>query len=152
MEKKNTGLIVLVIILSLLVLSVSGYIVYDKVLNKNELPVDNKDDEKTLELLTGKWSDCSKATNKVYCNNIVVSGEDNYFSLIAYESENRSDSNVYAGEIIKSKKDGKYLNLTVKETDVVEGTEVNRYIKIDVSKLSDKVIKIESVDNKRIIG
>ena len=150
MEKKNTGLIVLVIILSILVLALFGYIVYDKVFNKNELPVDNKDDEKTLELLTGKWSDCSKATNKWYCNEIVVSGEDNYFSLITYETENRSDYNVYGGEIIKLKKDGKYFNLTVKETDGVKGTEVNRYIKIDISKLSDKVIKIESVDNKRM--
>lgn len=41
MEKKNTGLIVLIIILSILVLALSGYIVYDKVLNKNELPLEN---------------------------------------------------------------------------------------------------------------
>ncbi len=35
MEKKNTGLIVLVIVLSLLVIVLSGYIIYDKVLNNN---------------------------------------------------------------------------------------------------------------------
>lgn len=35
MEKKNTGLIILVIILSLLVIGLGGYIVYDKVLNKD---------------------------------------------------------------------------------------------------------------------
>ncbi len=43
MEKKNTGLIVLVIILFILVLGLGGFIVYDKCLNKknNEI-VDNK--------------------------------------------------------------------------------------------------------------
>lgn len=162
MKKKNTGLVILIIVLSILVVSLSGYIIYDKVLNKNELPMDdnnkeeipsddnNKDDEQILELLTGKWLDCSKATNKIYCNEIMVSGEDNYFHLIAYESKNRADFNVYKGKIIKTKKDGKYFDLTVKETNAVENTETNRYIKIDVSKLSDKVIQIESVDNEKI--
>ena len=32
MEKKNTGLIVLVVVLSLLVVGLGGYIVYDKIL------------------------------------------------------------------------------------------------------------------------
>ena len=41
MEKKNTGLIVLVIILSLLVVGLGGFIVYDKVLSNNE--VENND-------------------------------------------------------------------------------------------------------------
>jgi len=35
MKKKNTGLIVLVIVLSLLVVGLGGFIIYDKVLNKN---------------------------------------------------------------------------------------------------------------------
>lgn len=49
MEKKNTGLIVLVIILSLLVLGLGGYIVYDKVLSDKEIDnikesnINNKD-------------------------------------------------------------------------------------------------------------
>lgn len=162
MEKKNMGMKVVIVILCLFVVGLTSYIVYDKVLNKNELPMDdnnkeeipsddnNKDDEQILELLNGKWLDCSKATNKIYCNEIMVSGEDNYFHLIAYESENRADFNVYQGEIIKTKKDGKYFNLTVKETNTVENTETNRYIKLDISKLSDKVIDIESVDNKKI--
>jgi hypothetical protein len=37
MEKKNTGLIVLVIVLSLLVVGLGGFIVYDKVLSNNEV-------------------------------------------------------------------------------------------------------------------
>lgn len=41
MDNKNTGLKVLVVVLSILVLALSGYIVYDKVLNKNELPLEN---------------------------------------------------------------------------------------------------------------
>lgn len=35
MEKKNTGLVILVIILSLLVVGLSGFVVYDKLLNSN---------------------------------------------------------------------------------------------------------------------
>lgn len=41
MEKKNIGLIVLIIVLSLLVVGLGGFIVYDKVLSNNE--VDNKE-------------------------------------------------------------------------------------------------------------
>lgn len=41
MEKKNTGLIVLVVILSLLVVGLGGYIVYDKVLNKEDSNINN---------------------------------------------------------------------------------------------------------------
>lgn len=40
MEKKNTGLVVLVIILSLLVVGLGGYIVYDKLLGDKD--IDNK--------------------------------------------------------------------------------------------------------------
>lgn len=41
MEKKNTGLIVLVVILSLLVVGLGGYIVYDKVLDKEDSNINN---------------------------------------------------------------------------------------------------------------
>ena len=41
MEKKNTGLIVLVVILSLLVVGLGGYIVYDKVLSKEDSNINN---------------------------------------------------------------------------------------------------------------
>ena len=49
MEKKNNGLIVLVIILSLLVVGLGGFIVYDKVLSTaneklEDTNVDNIDD------------------------------------------------------------------------------------------------------------
>lgn len=43
MEKKNTGLIVLIIVLSLLVLGLGGYIVYDKVLSKEDVSTDTQD-------------------------------------------------------------------------------------------------------------
>ena len=42
MEKKNTGLIDLVVVLSLLVVGLGGYIVYDKMLDKNINDSDNK--------------------------------------------------------------------------------------------------------------
>lgn len=47
MEKKNTGLIVLIIILSVLVVALSGYIVYDKVIS-NDKYKNNK--ENTIEI------------------------------------------------------------------------------------------------------
>ncbi len=43
-EKKNTGLIVLVIVLSLLVIVLSGYIIYDKVLSNNVNENNNNDE------------------------------------------------------------------------------------------------------------
>lgn len=42
MEKKNTGLIVLVIILFLLVIGLGGFIVYDKILNNNDNNTNNE--------------------------------------------------------------------------------------------------------------
>lgn len=45
MEKKNTGLIVLVVILSLVVIGLSGFIVYDKVLNTKENNNTNTNEE-----------------------------------------------------------------------------------------------------------
>ena len=41
MEKKNTGLIVLVIILSVLVVALSGFFVYDKLLNNKDSNLNN---------------------------------------------------------------------------------------------------------------
>lgn len=43
MEKKNTGLIVLVVVLCLLVAGLGGYIVYDKMLDKSVNDTNNKD-------------------------------------------------------------------------------------------------------------
>lgn len=50
MEKKNTGLVILVIVLSLLVVGLGGFIIYDKVLSggkieNNNIDVDSKDNE-----------------------------------------------------------------------------------------------------------
>ena len=43
MEKENNALVILVVILSLLVLGLSIYIVYDKVLKNNNIPIENND-------------------------------------------------------------------------------------------------------------
>ena len=43
MEKKNTGLIVLVVVLGLLVVGLGGYIIYDKILDKSINDTNNKD-------------------------------------------------------------------------------------------------------------
>lgn len=155
MEKRKKILVVLVIILSILIVGIGGYIVYDKVLKDDNISENNDNtlvnyDEETLNLLNGKWLDCSKKSEDVDCNSIIVSKEDNYFSSIVSDTEDRNDFGVYGAKIIEAKKDGNYFNITVKETDDIEETEYTRYIKLDISKLSEKVIKIETVDNKKI--
>lgn len=46
MEKKNTGLIILIIVLSILVVGLGGYIVYDKVFTKEKEEVSTKNETK----------------------------------------------------------------------------------------------------------
>lgn len=68
MEKKNTGLIVLVIVLSLLVVALFGYLVYDKVLNKEPESnmVDNNEND-NMENDTNKNGNIdSTILNKLY--------------------------------------------------------------------------------------
>lgn len=48
MEKKNTGLIVLVVVLSLLVVGLGGYIIYDKMLDKSINDTNSKDDNDNI--------------------------------------------------------------------------------------------------------
>jgi len=56
MEKKNTGLIVLVVVLSLLVVGLGGFIIYDKVLNENNDKVDkNNNNSTTTDTSTEKY-------------------------------------------------------------------------------------------------
>lgn len=72
MEKKNTGLIVLVIILCLLVLGLGGYIVYDKVLNK---PVDTEIKEDVNNVIEQNESvDYVKLENELKENFDVIYG------------------------------------------------------------------------------
>jgi len=156
MDKRKKLLVVLVIILSILIVGTGGYIVYDKVLKDDNVSENNDNtlvnytEEEILEILNGKWLDCSKKSEDVDCNSIIVSKEDNYFTSMVSNTEDRADFGVYDAKIIETKKDGNYFNITVKETDDIEETEYTRYIKLDISKLSERVIKIEAVDNKEI--
>ena len=56
MEKKNTGLIVLVVVLSLLVVGLGGYIVYDKILNNGISDNGNADNIKDDDSHTYNFS------------------------------------------------------------------------------------------------
>lgn len=74
MERENTGLVVLVIILSLLVVGLGGFIVYDKVLSNNE--VENNDNNETNNIAdntqTNQNEDAktNKEENKNYQHNL----------------------------------------------------------------------------------
>lgn len=91
MEKKNTGLIVLVVILSILVIGLGGFIVYDKLLsekdlqindtqpnkdkNKNELKLSSEELEKYLSYVPIKeelddYEDLYDYTNDAYSGNL----------------------------------------------------------------------------------
>ena len=54
-QKNNTGLIVLVIVLFLLVLGLGGYIVYDKVLNSKEAPENETTNDVVEEEKLPEW-------------------------------------------------------------------------------------------------
>ena len=69
MEKKNTGLIVLVIILSILVAGLGGFIVYDKVLSNNE--VENIKEESN-DTITNNKQENTNTNNCINQNNIKV--------------------------------------------------------------------------------
>ena len=79
MEKKNTGLIILVVVLSLLVLGLGGFIVYDKMMNKKEdikteekeNNIDNDIDEK-VKLKEEELKKLETYINKIENNSFIL--------------------------------------------------------------------------------
>ena len=94
-KKNSKGLIVLVIILIICILGLSGYIVYDKMLNKQTQTTDNTKSSTTKPI--NKESEYDKTTSyditlnnnnhKIYYKYKIVAGNDNYEDIeLAKES------------------------------------------------------------------
>lgn len=86
MKKDNNVLGVLVVLLSIVVLGLTGFIVYDKTLNKNEKKeninngVEVNDTEvatEMLEKITGKWG----SVNGMTCYFLSISSNDNKYTF-----------------------------------------------------------------------
>lgn len=69
MEKKNTGLVILVIILSLVVVGLGGFIVYDKVLSNNEVENPSKENQNDITDNNQTNQNEDNQTNKEENNN-----------------------------------------------------------------------------------
>ena len=102
MENKNTGLVVLVIILSLLVIGLGGYIVYDKVLNKDTSngvqdvnnEISNEIEDETNNSFANNEFDFNTNCNAEYSSCVM---EDLNFSAFSQsvEGDNIETFNVY---------------------------------------------------------
>ena len=86
MKKKNAGLIVLVIILSIFVLALSGYIVYDKVLSDKEIKSKNTNED--IDLNNNQNNNSNNNTNQIDNNDFVN------FMYTYYEKDNNYDTSL----------------------------------------------------------
>lgn len=132
MEKKNTGLIVLVIILSLMVVGLSSFVIYDKVLSDNEQKEENKnnlDSDTTKEnISTEEIKEIFKFVYdyielpEVYC------GEDEIISDVNDEMHMYHLSKEYStyNELINDLK--KYMSIDVISKGTFASTDKSNYV------------------------
>ncbi len=130
MEKKNTGLIILVVILSVLIVGLSGYIVYDKILNKNDMDSTMSDNENNVDDNVNSDDTLSNAEALVIVNELAEKyftyihslgpycGEFNshdYISFGSYETQDFRD--YWASTSFKSKNELKeyYKSIMIEE-------------------------------------
>lgn len=160
MEKKNTGLIVLIIVLSLLVLGLGGYIVYDKVLSKEGVSTDVQDvddngldvqEENSIELnkdtfadkLNGSYVACEMTEDANMCVGRVVSIENDSISICKLHSSGciRGDlknveyinENIYKVSFVMLKGDGN-------DVSGVASEDTEYYVYFDISKYDENKI------------
>ena len=150
-KKTSKGLIVSIILLTLLVVGLTGYIVYDKVLNsdkeeKNEKSYDLKDSEEkteeTMKFKSYEIGDKIVLTDSSNWNVIEVSTEeDEFVTLLSMNNINDNNS-------IAFKEATNYMNTTYKNNLITKlGTSSNDIKEIrllsvdDISKLSGISVK-----------
>lgn len=108
MKKKNTGLIVSVIILSLLVIGLSGFIVYAKVLSNNEVENESKENQNNIIENNKEYQhNLTKRTNLQAIRNgyveVIVDTEGNaYLTLIG--NFNYEDNEYLKNNLLKLEK------------------------------------------------
>lgn len=162
MEKKNSILGVLVILLSVVVLGLTAFIVYDKVLNKdaknestNNNEVENNDSSsisstEMLDKVVGKWG----SVNGMTCFFLSISKEDNKYTFNS--GQYGTDGGLF-GDIIEYKPvDSEKLYLKVhfpeRINEVSETPEqTNEYV-INISELSSNIIILNSKNWEKVTG
>ena len=161
MEKKNSVLGVLVILLSVVVLELTGFIVYDKVLNKdtknennnNGVEVNDNSSVSAAEMLdkvVGKWGN----VNGMTCFFLSISNEDNKY---IFNSGQYGTDGGLLGDIIEYKAvDSEKLYLKVhfpeRINEVSETPEqTNEYV-INISELSSNIIILNNKNWEKVTG
>lgn len=158
MEKKNSVLGVLVILLSVVVLGLTGFIVYDKVLNKDAKnentnsstinnEVENTDGSsisstEMLDKIVGNWG----RVNGMACYLISISRKDNKYTFNSVEYG--TDGGLF-GEVVEHKSidsDKLYLKVHFPErvNEVGETPEQTSEYVINISELSSNILIINN--------
>lgn len=160
MDRKNKGLIVLVIILTVLVLGLGGYIVYDNVLSKNndtDINSNNSNNDNILDndengnkseiitkdelvsLLEGYWY--YEMDNSKY----LVVFEDNTFRTGMYQTDGGISGNINSANMV----DDKIYQLNIynagcNTNDCIDEIEPYNYsILVDIKDISGKIIYVK---------
>ncbi len=170
-QKNNTGLIVLVIVLFLLVLGLGGYIIYDKVINK-EKPIeqnniiDQQEESQTeqnsiveqqerlttdelLDKLTGEWGACKEGS----CYGKIIGKRENgeyYYTPYLMWSDGGTSGTVKKSEY--KEKDVYLLTVYYAAYEGMEssGTEHTDEYKINISEISSNIIYIDETKYQKI--
>ena len=159
MKKDNNVLGVLVVLLSIVVLGLTGFIVYDKTLNKNEKKeninngVEVNDTEvatEMLEKITGKWG----SVNGMTCYFLSISSNDNKYTFNS--GQYGTDGGLF-GDIIDYKavdSDKLYLKVHFPEkvNEVSETPEQTSEYIINISELSSNIIIFNDKNWEKVTG
>lgn len=160
MDRKNKALIVLVIILTVLVLGLGGYIVYDKVLSKNndtDINNNNSNNDNILDsvengnkseiitkdelvsLLEGYWY--YEMDNSKY----LVVFEDNTFRTGMYQTDGGISGNINSANMLEDKiYQLNIYNAGCNTNDCIDEVEPYNYsILVDIKDISSKIIDVK---------
>ena len=158
-QKNNNGLIVLVIVLSLLVLGLGGYIVYDKVISQEKLtdnsnisqqPQKKLTTEELLDQLVGEWGSCKDNSS---CYGKIIEKRENgeyYYTSFVWQTDGDTSGTIKKAEYIE--KDIYLLTVyyPTYENEIDSEEEHTDEYKIDISEVSSNIIYIDGIKNQKI--
>lgn len=151
--KNNNGLIVLIVILCLLVIGLGGYIVYDKVINKEKPNEQSNEKQLTtdelLNKLTGEWGTCNEGS----CQGKIIGKRENgeyYYTPYLMWSEFGASGTIKKAEY---KEKNVYI-LTVYyaayENMESSGDEHTDEYEINISEVYSNIIYINNIKYQKI--
>lgn len=160
MKKSNNVLVFLVIILSIAVIALTGFIIYDKTVSKdtndkeNNSDISNIDTENIatniLDGIVGNWGSVRENS----CYFVTISKEDNKYNYIYGEY---GTDGTLTGDIIEYKAIGNdklYLKVYFpkKVTEFSESLEKTDEYVINTSQLSSNIIIINNQEKEKVTG